>query len=78
LIEVSDSSLATGKGAKLEPYARAGIREFWIVDLTTNTVILHCDPGEATYAAVTHIDSAGSLDVQALPGVTIPAGSILA
>ena len=34
LIEVSDSSLDFDRTVKLELYARAGVREVWIVDLT--------------------------------------------
>lgn len=78
LIEVSDSSLDTDKGAELALYARAGVREFWIVDLTTNRVIVHRDPGRESYEAVTDIEGTGTLDVQALPGVAIPVASIFA
>src|SRR5262249_20949988 len=44
LIEVADSSLDYDRGAKLELYARAGISEFWIVDLTSNRVLVHREP----------------------------------
>jgi len=76
LIEVSDSSLDTDKGAKLALYARAGVREFWIVDLTTNTVIVHRNPGGESYQSVASVEGSGVLDVQALAGVTIPVSSI--
>ncbi len=76
LIEVSDSSLDTDKGAKLALYARAGVREFWIVDLTTNKVIVHREPGGESYQEVTSVEGPGALDIQALPGVTIPVASI--
>ncbi len=49
LVEVADSSLETDSGAKRELYARAGIRQFWIVDLTTDCVLVHRKPsGDAT------------------------------
>jgi Uma2 family endonuclease len=44
LIEVADTSLQTDRGAKLELYARAEVREFWIVDLTTDGVLVYRDP----------------------------------
>jgi Uma2 family endonuclease len=78
LIEVSDSSLDTDKGAKLALYARAGVREFWIVDLTTNSVIVHRDPSGENYRIVTNVAGSGMLNVQALPGVTVPVASIFA
>ena len=44
LIEVADSSLEFDLGAKLELYARAGIREFWVVDVTSTRVLVHRRP----------------------------------
>lgn len=76
LIEVADSSLDTDKGAKLELYARAGIREFWIVDLTTDCVIVHRMPNGGRYDLITRVESSAALDVQALPDVTFPAASL--
>jgi Uma2 family endonuclease len=76
LIEVDDTSLETDRGAKLELYARAGIREFWIVDLTTNGVFVHRQPRGDKYDAVMRVEPPGVLEVEALPGVAIPAGSL--
>jgi Uma2 family endonuclease len=73
LIEVADSSLDTDRGAKLELYARAGIREFWIVDLTTNCALVHRQPSGDRYELVTRVESSGVLDVGELPNVTLPA-----
>jgi Uma2 family endonuclease len=78
LIEVADSSLETDSGAKRELYARAGIGEFWIVDLTTNSVIVHRNPRGDGYATVTRMTGSGALDIQSLPGVAIPATSLFA
>jgi Uma2 family endonuclease len=78
LIEVADSGLNTDRGAKLELYARAGIREFWIVDLTTDGVLVYRNPSGDRYASVTRVEPAGLLDVEAHPALTIPAASIFA
>jgi Uma2 family endonuclease len=76
LIEVADSSLEFDLGAKLELYARAGIREFWVVDLTSNRVLVHRNPGDGSYGAISSIDMSGVLQVEALPGVTVAAAQI--
>ncbi len=76
LIEVVDTSLETDRGAKLELYARAGIREFWIVDLTTNGVFVHRQPRGDKYDAVMRVEPPGVLEVEALPEVAIPAASL--
>ena len=49
LIEVSDTTLAYDRGVKLPLYARAGIREVWIVDLPGETIERHTDPSEEGY-----------------------------
>ena len=63
-------------GAKRELYARAGIREFWIVDLIADGVLVCRNPGGDRYQSVTWVEPAGVLDVEGLPGVTIPAGPL--
>ena len=77
LIEVADSSLEFDRGAKLELYARAGIREFWVVDLTTNHVLVHRSPNEGSYDSIAVFDVSGVLQVEALPDVTISVAQIL-
>ncbi|HEY2620553.1 MAG TPA: Uma2 family endonuclease [Acetobacteraceae bacterium] len=76
LIEVADSSLEFDLGAKLELYARAGICEFWVVDLTSNRVLVHRSPREGRYDSITGADILGTLGVEALPGLTIAAAQI--
>jgi Uma2 family endonuclease len=76
LIEVADSSPGFDRGPKLKLYARLGIREFWVVDLTTNRVLVHRNPSEGRYDSITSVDMSGMLQVEALPGVTIPVASI--
>jgi len=76
LVEVADSSLELDRGAKLELYARAGIREFWIVDVTTNSVLLHRRPHGDRYDLVTKIDPPGVLEIEDLAGVQIPAAAL--
>jgi Uma2 family endonuclease len=77
LIEVADSSLEFDLGAKLELYARAGIHEFWVVDLTSNRVLVHRHPGDSKYDSVTIVEMSDVLQVEALPDVTIPAARII-
>lgn len=46
VIEVADDSLAIDRGTKLRSYARAGIREYWIVNLIEMTVEVYARPGK--------------------------------
>lgn len=76
LIEVADSSRDIDLGAKRELYALAGIREFWIVDLTADAVLVCRNPLNGGYRSVTRIEAAGSLEIEALPGTAIPATAL--
>lgn len=44
LIEVSHRSKQFDRGEKLQLYARANIREYWLVDVRTRTVEVFADP----------------------------------
>ncbi len=76
VIEVADTSCETDLGAKLALYARAGIPEFWIVDLTTDGVLVCRNPGGDRYGSMTRVEPSGILEVSGLPGVTVPAASL--
>lgn len=44
LIEVADSTLGLDRGTKARLYARAGIEEYWIVNVVDRQVEVHSDP----------------------------------
>lgn len=76
LVEVADSSLQTDVGAKRRLYARAGVPEFWVVDLVAGVVRVYRMPDGGDYAAESEVGPSGRLDVQGLPGVGIPAAPL--
>jgi len=78
LIEVADTSLDFDRTVKLELYARAGIREVWIVDLTTDVVFVHREPSGGRYGSVVRLEAPSVLGVETLPGVTIPLAKVFA
>ena len=47
-----------------------------MVDLTSNRVLVHRNPGDGMYASIASVDISGMLQVEALPSVTIPAARI--
>jgi Uma2 family endonuclease len=52
VVEVADSSLAIDRGRKRRMYARAGIAEYWIVDLAADRLEVYRDPLRARYRSV--------------------------
>ena len=77
IIEVADSSLAYDRNVKRSLYARHGIPEFWIVNLTAGEVEVCHGPDGEQYKSVTRVGSEGVLEPQLLDGVTIPVALLL-
>lgn len=50
LVEVSNTSQAVDRGRKLAIYARAGVKEYWIVNVPERTVEVYREPQPATGA----------------------------
>jgi Uma2 family endonuclease len=53
VIEVADSSIRVDRRRKLPLYARAGIPEYWIVDLNADRIEVYRDPVRSRYRSVT-------------------------
>jgi len=52
VIEVSDTTLYLDLKTKAALYARAGIVEYWVLDVTSRRIIVHRTPQEGQYASV--------------------------
>jgi Uma2 family endonuclease len=76
-IEVSDTTLAYDRNVKLPLYARAGIREAWIVDLPNQTVERHNDPSEQGYRRMERAGRGRSLASEILPNLTLQTDVVL-
>lgn len=50
LVECADTSLRYDRGTKLRVYAKAGVREYWIVNLVEHCVEVHREPHDLGYA----------------------------
>jgi len=51
-IEVADTSLRLDRRVKIPLYARAGIGEVWLVDLTTSRIEVYREPSGDAYRDV--------------------------
>lgn len=69
LIEVADSSLAYDTQAKAPMYAKAGIRELWVVDLNANRILVHARPRTGRYSVVRPYTLGDHFTSQRFPGV---------
>ncbi len=66
VIEVSDSTLSDDLKEKVRLYARAGVSEYWVLDLANRCLHVHTEPSESEYAHVRRFEEdqrVGSFDV---------------
>lgn len=77
LIEVSDTTLDYDRNTKLPLYARFGIPETWIVDLSSSTVETYSRPLESTYRDITLVGSGETLSPKMVPSLALDAGALL-
>ena len=71
VIEVSDTTLAFDRTVKAPLYARAGIVEYWLVDLVNRLVEVHRSPSADGYREVVRAVAGGTLSPGAFPDVRI-------
>jgi len=73
VVEVSDTTLERDRTLKLRSYARAGIGQYWIINLVDRCVEVHTTPdaarGEPAYTA-RHVYHPGDATPLLLPGQT--------
>jgi len=66
-VEVAQSSLHRDRKTKLPVYARAGIPEYWIVDVKRRQVHVYSQPTGSAYASTTVLSEADSISPAAFP-----------
>jgi Uma2 family endonuclease len=77
VIEVADSSLSHDGNTKANAYARAGIREYWIVDLVHDELIVYRDPIRGEYGSMQRLSREDMVTPLAFPDSTIAVTDVL-
>jgi Uma2 family endonuclease len=77
VVEVADTSLAFDRAIKLPLYARAGIREVWIVDVAARRVFVHRDAAANSYRTTATAAAEDALTCAAFPDVPFAVVDIL-
>jgi len=77
IVEIADASLAFDRDIKGSLYAEAGVRDFWLVDLTTDTVFCHRDPAGRVFQTVQRHYRGESIAPHLLPACTIAVDFLL-
>ena len=75
--EVSDTTLWRDKGQKAKLYAEAEVPEYWIVNITGRTLIVHRNPVDGEYRSIQTYDDTQSVAPEAAPDHPITLSEIL-
>ena len=78
LIEVADTTLHFDRDVKALLYARAGVRELWVLALEEERVHVYRRPGANGYGEYAVVERGAAVDITALPEVgAIPVAAML-
>jgi len=78
VVEVSDSTLGFDLTTKAALYARAGITEYWVLDVGGRRMIVHRDPQAGRYGSVAAYGEEESVAPVAAPGSCVRIGDAFA
>lgn len=78
LIEVSDSTLKYDREVKKTLYAKAEILEFWLINLTENTIECHSSPKNGSYRLVKIVGAGEIIKSILIENLTLTVDEILA
>jgi Uma2 family endonuclease len=77
VVEVGDSSLDFDTHDKRLLYARAGIREYWVVDINGRRLLVYRDPQAGDYVSQQALGPADAVAPLAAPAATVRAADLL-
>ncbi len=77
IVEVALESLRKDRRIKSELYARAGVPEYWIVNLVETVVEIHTHPRDSAYGNMRTVGTDGRIRLNALPGIEIVVADFL-
>ncbi|MEZ5429480.1 MAG: Uma2 family endonuclease [Pyrinomonadaceae bacterium] len=77
IVEIADSTLYFDRDEKGPAYARAGIRQYLIVNVENRTVEDYRDPSGDGYQTKQTLKTGEKIDLVAFPEIEIPVGDLL-
>jgi Uma2 family endonuclease len=77
VIEVADSSLDFDTNEKRLRYARAAIREYWVVDINGRRLLVYRDPQNGDYATQQALSPADTVSPLAAPAAVVQVADLL-
>jgi Uma2 family endonuclease len=77
IIEVADTSLRRDRVVKPALYARAGVPEYWVIDVNACTVLRMTRPRKGAYSRTEELGKADGVKLVAFPDVVVKLKDVL-
>ena len=77
VVEVSDTTLRFDRTTKAALYSRAGIREYWVLDLAGRALYVHRGPGADGYTGIVHYSVEEAVSPLARPEASVRVSDLL-
>jgi len=76
VMEVAKSSLNIDLGSKAILYAEAGVADYWVVDITAESLVIHRDPKDGRYNNIETHRGSQQVETLASPNASLTVRSI--
>ena len=76
VVEIANTTLGFDLTTKAKLYARAGIADYWVLDVPGRRMIVHRDPSEGEYRNVASYQEDESVSPLAAPAAELRVGSV--
>jgi Uma2 family endonuclease len=76
IIEVANTSLAFDRGVKAALYTRAGVPEYWVVNVIDRVIERHSEPSGSAYARVASFRPGDVVALLAFPDVSLQVAAV--
>lgn len=77
-VEVSDTTASFDLSVKASLYARAGIREYWVIDIRRRRIVVHREPRSGAYGRITSVAADHKVQLLVKPGAEIEVSKLIA
>ncbi len=77
MIEIADSSLDFDTNDKRRLYARASIRDYWVVDVNGRKLLVYRDPQAGDYTTQLVLGTGGAASPLAAPAALVQVADLL-
>lgn len=78
VIEVADTTVESDRRYKIPLYAKAGIKEVWLVNLPAEQIEIYAEPEGGVYQTTIHVKPGEEVHSQSIPGLIVSAADVLA